>query len=304
MNETPIKISIVTPTYNQGEFIEQTICSVLEQGYPNLEYIIIDGGSTDNTLDVIRKYERYLTYWVSEKDRGQTHAINKGLNYCTGEIFNWLNSDDFLEPGSLAEIARLFTDSATHLVAGKVRFVGSELDGVVDDNALLTAEGLMLWWPGVKFIQPGVWMRRKLLEECGGLDEKYHYCFDKDMLLRYLYSYPNVAYSNQVLVNFRFHDASKTVAFRQKFSDETREIIRSVSEDPRLPLLHKGALWRRRQGEWLHFLRELSEKRHQSKMVRITRIISSISQQPMNMGGLRMTAGAIRRILQGKTIPR
>ena len=104
------KISIVTPTYNQGRFIEQTICSVLDQGYPNLEYIIIDGGSRDNTVDIIKKYEHRLSYWVSEMDSGQTHAINKGFAKCTGEIFNWINSDDYYAPDALQKIAKAFAD--------------------------------------------------------------------------------------------------------------------------------------------------------------------------------------------------
>ena len=87
------KISIVTPSFNQGQYIEQTIRSVLLQNYPNLEYIIFDGGSTDETVSIIKKYEPWLTYWVSEPDRGQSHAINKGLKKCTGNYFNWINSD-------------------------------------------------------------------------------------------------------------------------------------------------------------------------------------------------------------------
>src|SRR5688500_3818909 len=95
------KISIITPTYNQGHFIEQTIQSVIEQDYPNLEYIIIDGGSTDDTLSVIKKYEKYISYWISEKDKGQSEAINKGFKKATGDVVNWLNSDDYYEPGVL-----------------------------------------------------------------------------------------------------------------------------------------------------------------------------------------------------------
>lgn len=94
------KISIVTPSFNQGEYLEETIDSVLSQKYPNLEYIIMDGGSKDNSVDIIKKYEKYLTYWESKPDRGQSHAINKGLKKCNGEIFNWLCSDDYLEPGA------------------------------------------------------------------------------------------------------------------------------------------------------------------------------------------------------------
>jgi glycosyltransferase involved in cell wall biosynthesis len=102
------KITIITPSFNQGKYIERTIQSVLSQDYPNLEYIIIDGGSTDQTVDIIKKYERHLKYWVSEKDNGQSHAINKGLKYATGDIINWLNSDDYLEPQALNVIAESF----------------------------------------------------------------------------------------------------------------------------------------------------------------------------------------------------
>ena len=99
------KITVVTPNYNYGHYLEETIRSVLLQGYPNLEYIIIDGGSTDNSVEIIKKYESYVTYWESKPDRGQTHAINKGLERATGEIFNWINSDDILMPGALLAIA-------------------------------------------------------------------------------------------------------------------------------------------------------------------------------------------------------
>ncbi|MEB3274148.1 MAG: glycosyltransferase family 2 protein, partial [Prochlorothrix sp.] len=102
------KISIVTPSYNQGQFIEETIRSVLLQGYPNLEYIVVDGGSTDNSIEVIRKYEPWLTYWVSEPDRGQSDAINKGFSYSTGKILGWLNSDDLIVDLALVKLASVY----------------------------------------------------------------------------------------------------------------------------------------------------------------------------------------------------
>src|SRR5262245_41237730 len=106
----PPRISIVTPSYNQGKFIEETIRSVIDQGYTNLEYIIIDGGSTDESIDIIRRYEKHLAYWVSESDRGAADAISKGFTRATGEIFAYLNSDDVYLPGTLQTIAAVMCD--------------------------------------------------------------------------------------------------------------------------------------------------------------------------------------------------
>jgi glycosyltransferase involved in cell wall biosynthesis len=114
------KISIVTPSYNQGAFLEETIRSVIDQGYPNLEYVIIDGGSTDNSVDVIRKYEKHLAYWVSERDRGQTEALNKGIKRCTGDVFGFINSDDYLYPKSLARVADTWAAGARWMVGWSI----------------------------------------------------------------------------------------------------------------------------------------------------------------------------------------
>lgn len=119
------RITIITPSYNQGAYIEDTILSVLNQDYPNLEYIIIDGGSNDQTIDIIKKYSDRISYWVSEKDRGQSHAINKGFERATGEIINWINSDDQLMPDTLHKLAAAFTaDPELMMLHGRIEYFG------------------------------------------------------------------------------------------------------------------------------------------------------------------------------------
>lgn len=177
------RISIVTPSYNQSQFIEETIRSVLLQGYPNLEYIVIDGGSTDGSVEVIRKYDPWLSYWVSEPDRGQSHAINKGWAISTGEIIGWLNSDDFYVAGALQRVAKEFRQSRhTAVLAGEcIKVDGSATEiyrkgaKSFDPVAILTSS---------KPAQASTFYRRYTLDEIGVLREDLHYCMDREFALR------------------------------------------------------------------------------------------------------------------------
>lgn len=252
------KISIVTPSYNQANSLEETIVSVLNQNYPNLEYIIIDGGSDDNSVSIIKKYESYLKYWVSEKDLGQANAINKGLLFCEGEIFNWLNSDDYLEPGALIKIAEAFSDSNVEIVTGKVRFFSSTFSEVIA-NENLSAKGLMCWSLGVKFAQPGAWMRLNLIMRCGGIDENFHYSFDWDLYIRYLYFFSNVSKIDELIVNFRLHDKSKTQTSSKLFTEEERKIIEKIYNSSEFNRLQEVCLYKIQKTNWTKFLSELSE---------------------------------------------
>jgi glycosyltransferase involved in cell wall biosynthesis len=299
MSGNVTRISIVTPTYNQGAYIEETICSVLDQQYPNLEYIIIDGGSTDHTVQIIKKYERFLKFWISEKDRGQAHAINKGMQYCTGEIFNWLNSDDYLEPDALNNIAAAFSNPQVHLVAGKVRTF-SALDEAIIQNRQLTAAGLMCWKPGVQFVQPGVWMRRELISRCGGIDEQYHYAFDWDLYIRYLYHFPVVQEIDALLVHFRLHEQSKTQTTLAKFAEEERRIIEKIYALQGYDGLRNTCLYKMQKTGWTEFLSDLS-KSDSSFFRKMSAVISNMWLFN-KVSFSRQTAGALRAFWQGREI--
>ncbi len=292
-------ISIITPSYNQGHFIEETITSVLDQQYPNLEYIIVDGGSTDNTVEIIKKYEKYLRFWVSESDNGQANAINKGLNYCSGNIINWLNSDDYLEPGALLKIVAGFDESNVQMVAGRVRTFSDTQEEVIS-NQNLTAEGLMCWKPGVKFIQPGVWMRRELLQACGGINEKYHYAFDWDLYIRYLYLYPTVKEIPEILVHFRLHKDSKTQSLSEKFCSEERIIIENLRGLSAFKDLHKACEYKIQKTGWTDLLSEISGNT-QPFTQKLSAVLSQM-QAYKKVSFSRQTVGALRAFLKKEII--
>ncbi len=180
------RISIVTPTYNQAAFLEKTIRSVLLQGYPNLEYIIIDGGSTDNSVEIIKKYESWLTYWVSEKDHGQSHAINKGRERATGELLGWLNSDDWYTEGALFKLAAAYLeDRSVGAVYGQGHVVNA--DNVithVPQLVQINRDNLLEWANGGDFMQPSCLFTRLAWQDCGSLDEGLNYSLDVDLWLK------------------------------------------------------------------------------------------------------------------------
>ena len=241
-------ISIITPSYNQGQFIEETIRSVLLQGYPNLEYIVVDGGSTDRTVDVIRQYEPWITYWVSEPDQGQAHAINKGLAVATGEVFNWINSDDVLLPNALFTIAGAF--AGYDAVAGPViNFSETGEEELVMQRGL-TPSRMIRGQRGVTYHQPGLWLRREKILKCGGIDDRYHYAFDWDMTIRYLSLFPRITYLTLPLARFRLHEDSKTTRVWPKFQEERRSILEKLLTLDQFESLHPVAGRRLRHVAW------------------------------------------------------
>ncbi|MCL0082949.1 glycosyltransferase [Thermodesulfovibrionales bacterium] len=203
------KISIVTPSYNQGQFLERTILSVLNQNYPNLEYIIIDGGSTDRSVEIIKKYEEYLAYWVSEKDKGQSDAINKGFQKSTGKILAYINSDDTYNPEAFLKIAKAFNESPkTDLMFGNVNYINSH-DNLVGECRFTKFDVSTLIYEGGNLHQPGVFWIRDTYEKIGGFNPKYRFCMDFDFFCR-VAEIGNLNNIREYIANFRHHENSKS----------------------------------------------------------------------------------------------
>ena len=222
------KISIVTPSYNQGQFIEETIRSVLLQGYPNLEYFVIDGGSKDNTVEIIKKYGKWLTHWVSEPDKGQAHAINKGLERASGAVAAYLNSDDFYLPGALEHVGKTYTKPSFDVLVGRRKCPLPKL-------FLLRSQ----WWKNRlrPFVFPFILefnCRYELPQECifwshrkfGKLrfDERYHFCLDVSWFNR-IYSGARVVHTLRQLGFFRTHPENKSTRLEDLAKTEIQQIV-------------------------------------------------------------------------------
>ena len=284
------RISIVTPSYNQGQFIEETIRSVLLQGYPDLEYILMDGGSTDSSVEIIRKYERWLGYWVSEKDRGQAHAINKGFEHVSGEIFNWINSDDALFPNALGSVASLSTPD--HLVAAAVLNVSENSSSVLSNRDLTVAN--LIGGKRAIFHQPGLWLRTDTLRQIGRLDETLQYAFDYQIITKYLSRHPSVRYTNELVVKFRLHEQSKTMSMQHLFHEERMLSFKLIMAEPQYRDLHHHCEDRLLWDTWAKQIRILTSSG--SKWKAALWLVAGIAMQP-RIRLTRFTLGAIRNLI-------
>lgn len=242
------RISIVTPSLNQREFLEDAMCSVLEQNYPNLEYIVIDGGSTDGSVELIQQYAKSLAHWVSEPDDGQAHAINKGLQRATGDVVAYLNGDDTYMPGAFeAIVAALDENPSAQWVCGPCL----QTDERSGDFRLLVPEvpddpSRWLFKPSgarYRFPQPGVFLRKSLVDALGMFREDLHYSFDYEYFQRALFAGYQPVVINTTLATFRIHHGSKTGSNSAGFAADDLAVadlyFNRVSVDQQRQLRHQ-----------------------------------------------------------------
>jgi len=216
------KVTIVTPSYNQGKFLEMTIRSVLLQGYPDLELIIIDGGSSDNSVEIIRKYEPWLAYWVSEKDQGQSNAINKGFTHATGNIFAYLNSDDFYEPEALQTCAQAF-GTGHEWIVGQVRCWHK--DAGYMPFPVLPGKNITRWFLCNPIAQAGCFWSARLHHKAGCFREDLDYQLDYEFWLRLRFILKiRPFFIKRLTAVYRLHSHSKTMAHSRAFGAEIREV--------------------------------------------------------------------------------
>ncbi len=228
------KISVITPSYNQGKFLEQTILSVISQCYPNLEYIIMDGGSTDESVEIIKKYEQHITYWQSKPDNGQAGAINEGFKHATGDILCWLNSDDMYMPGIFDRIAAIFANTSKpaivfgnclHFNEHSSKTRGSDVVG--DD-----ARHILSLYDYI--IQPSSFWNRAAWLATGALEESMHFAFDWDWFIRAQNTGVQFVPVQDYLSIYRIHESHKTGTGGDKRNEELKKIVSRYNEEQKL----------------------------------------------------------------------
>ena len=210
MTDQPL-VTIITPSFNQARFLEATIQSVLSQDYPRIEYMIVDGGSNDGSVDVIKKYESRLAWWVSEKDKGQTDAINKGFAQANGEILAWINSDDTYEPGAVSAAVKYLQDHPeVGMVYGDCNFI-SESGRVIGKFGSAQTNYRLLRQGYAHIPQQTMFLRADLWKQVGPLDPSFYFAMDYDLWTR-IAARTEIKYVPQTWANFRLHTSGKTIA--------------------------------------------------------------------------------------------
>ena len=275
------KISIVTPSFNQGKYLDETIRSVLDQGYPNLEYIIIDGGSTDDSVDIIKRYASRLACWVSEKDKGQTDALNKGVARCTGEIFGYINSDDLLLPGSLERVARAWREEGAQWIVGWSKYL--DIDGGDWPYVVRPVGRKIDWFLHNPIPQQSSFWATRFFREIGNFRQDMHYCFDYEYWMRLRFQAEARPYAvRKCLSVFRLHEQSKTVALQEKFAGDFK-LVRDEYKKYLTPL-QRLSWWRAKRGEDAERSRDIAWSALHRKDIKAARkqALTAMGEQPLS----------------------
>lgn len=225
MNSFFPRITVVTPSYNQAQYLESTILSILTQDYPNLEYIIIDGGSTDGSVEIIKRYASKLSYWVSEPDSGQSHAINKGLKIATGDWLCWQNSDDIFYPSTFLKIAEIIKKTPeVDFIIGDINLI-DQGENVLKDVRYVKPTYRSLLAEGMVLTNQSAFWRRDLQDKVGLLNQNLHYGFDYEWFLRLLTIGKCAVHIPVIMGALRLHEETKTSKYQSMFNIEYERIL-------------------------------------------------------------------------------
>ena len=233
------RLTIITPSYNQADFLERTILSVLNQNYPNLEYIIVDGGSTDRSVEVIKKYEKYLAYWVSEKDNGQVHAINKGLERATGDWISFQNSDDVYFPGTFQRFGKAAMEQSADILYGDLFMITT--DDEVTEILKTTSYSLTCQiLEGMQIHNQSLFFKKSLVEKYGKFDESFRFAFDYEFITRYtLHDSTKIRKIEGLGGALRVHADAKSSTIASVGSEEHLRIQKLYNSAISFPALNK-----------------------------------------------------------------
>ncbi|MFO8009055.1 MAG: glycosyltransferase family 2 protein [Candidatus Brocadiia bacterium] len=254
------RISIVVPSLNRADMIEETLRSILLQGYPDLQLIVIDGGSTDGTVELLEQYDPHLTGWVSEPDEGQSQAINKGMRQATGEVLAYINTDDLYTPGALVHVGELFADPDVHWVSGPGELFGPGVGKPYRWPRRAWTERWQ-WLIGNCLTQSSTFWRRTVIEQAGLFDEDMHRSMDYEYWLRIVANGFELTWTDKVLSRFRIHSGSITGEPAGEFpteEDEMRErYLEILSEEERRKAQRARRQWVARKYRWRGWRRAL-----------------------------------------------
>lgn len=214
--------TVITPSYNSNTYVEQALNSVMAQTHKDIQYIVIDGFSNDKTQRTLRRYEQNFSHLIIERDSGQSEAINKGLKLAKGDVINWLNTDDYYEPDALRVVGKFFENQAIRVVAGKSRLFQGDQTVRYSRGTDIYPGNLIKTIGWARIDQPETFFRKEAWDRVGLLNEQLHYTMDREWWMRYLYHFglEGIIKIDDVLVNFRLHEHSKTVSATAKFKEE------------------------------------------------------------------------------------